>query len=120
MFDKLKEGDVVSIVWRPTFSPDRRTGTDNVLRVTKTFVELNGGRKFSTRHGKELKSKVNENPSDRSYLCTRNEFWEETENRQKIMREMNELFSNLSKAAQERNWEKTKESFAALQKFIDE
>ena len=119
MFENLKTGDMVSLCWSPSFHPDRRTGTDNVLKMTKLYVELMSGRRFSLKHGKEIKSPVNQNPSKSSYLCTDNSFWDKKEARDNAFKEMRRLFGELESAASSRNWEKTQEAFATLKNFIE-
>lgn len=115
----MKAGDVVALCYSGTHGT-RRLRNVTVVKVMKTFIEIEDGDRFSAVDGRQIRTADGGKGFKNYYLDTQVSYWDGHEARQKALQELRTKFENLASAANSRNWEQVKACFNELANFIDE
>lgn len=115
----INVGDVVAYCHSGSHS-SRRLNNMTVVKVTKAFIETNDGSRFSAKSFWQIQSSDGNKSDHRGYFIDPETlYWDQREDRQKTILQMNSLFNHLGVAAGSRDWEKTQEAFNNLKSFIE-
>ena len=115
----IKVGDIVAYCYSRNHGC-RRLRNMTVTRVMKTFIETNDGSRFSPRDFRQTLFSDGRKGMRTYHIDPQVSYWNQREEREKMMIRMRSLFNQLSEAAGSRNWEKTQEAFNNLKSFMGE
>ena len=115
----IKVGDIVAYCYSGNHG-FRRLRNMSVVRVMKTFIETNDGSRFSPYNLRQTLFSDGRKGLSNYRIDPQVSYWDQREEREKVMNQMRLLFSQLSDAAGSQNWEKTQEAFNNLKTFMGE
>jgi hypothetical protein len=115
----LQVGDVVAYCYSGS-NGTRRLRNVAVTKVAKTFIEIEGGTRFSPIDGRMTRDSNGGSGIRSYYIDPQTSYWDSKDQREQAIRQLNSGFENLMLAARDRNWEQVKSCFTALTTLIDE
>lgn len=115
----LQPGQVVALCYCGAHGA-RRVNNVVVKRVMKTFIEIEGGSRYSTIDCRQISNGKGESGMKQFYLDSNVSYWDFRAQRDAAIRELNTAFENLIQAGKSRNWKQVKACYSSLASLIDE